>query len=208
MTNDFLLVLIRLIRPDDAYVMIREFEMRSRQFHFGHMAGGAILCSRAARRRRILSVRFWGRSRRFRASRMARQAFRIVKGRVSIERFMRVMACGAAYAAVIRITLAVKNPVGLESDVIHSHAFQRGELAGPAMAGGAEILRQFVSAEPRGIEDQFGVRLSRFARGDMTPAGAVTGFALDAERQFVDVEIGAANRPGRMAAQTTQGLAF
>jgi hypothetical protein len=99
------------------------------------------------------------------------------------------MAGGAAYAAVIRITSAVKNPIWLEADVIHPHAVQRGELTRPAMTGGAEILRQFVPAEPRGIEDQFGVRLSRKACGHVVSAGAVTGFALDPERQFIEVEI-------------------
>src|SRR5262249_24985444 len=111
---------------------------------------------------------------------MARQAFRVVEGRVLLERFVRVMAGGAAYAAVILITLPVKNTVGLETDVIQTHVFQRGDLAGPAMAGGAEILRQFVPAESRWIEDKFGVRLSGKACGDVVSAGAVTGFALDA----------------------------
>src|SRR5262249_52237364 len=121
------LVLIRLVRPDDAYVMVRKFKVRPRQFHFGHMARRAILRSRPARRRRSLSARFCG---------MTGHAFRVVVSGVFFERFVGVMACGAAYATVVRITLAVKNPVGLESHVIHSHVFQRGELTGPAMTGG------------------------------------------------------------------------
>src|SRR5262245_32758528 len=199
-----LLVLIRLVRSDDAYVMIRKFEVRSRQFHFGHMTGCAILCSHPARRRRSLGVRFYGGPRRVPAGGMAGHALRVVVSRVLIERFVRVVAGGAAYAAVIRITLAVKNPVGLETDVVHSHPFERGELACAAVTGGAEILRQFVAAEPRGVEDQFGVRLSRLARGHVVSAGAMTGFALDAERQFVEMEIGAAYSPCRMAAETAQ----
>src|SRR5262245_28448294 len=198
------LVLIRLVRPGDAYKVIGKFEMRSGQFHFGHMAGGAVLCIDPATGRRGLIVRFLSRPRRFPAGGMAGQAFRVVISRVFIERFVRVMASGTAYAAVVRITLAVKYPVRLEADVVYSHTFQSGGLTGPAMTGGAEILCQFIAAESRGIEDQFGARPPCFTRGHVIRAGAVTGFTPDAERQFVQSQLGSADRPGRMTAETTQ----
>src|SRR5262245_18084809 len=188
--------------------MIRKFEVRPGQFHFGHMAGGAILRPNTAGRRRGLSVRFRRRPRRFPAGGMTGQALGVVVSRVLIKRLVRVMASRTAYAAVIRVTLAVKYSVGLEANVVHSHALQRGELTGASMTGGAEMLRQFVAAEPRGIEDQFGVRLPRFTRGHVISAGAVTGFAFDAERQSVQVEIGAADRAGRVTTETIQGFAL
>src|SRR5262245_11380092 len=40
----------------------------------------------------------------------------------------------------------------------------------------------------------------------MTTARAVTGFTPDAQRQFVQVELGAADCPGRMTSETTQGF--
>src|SRR5262245_45829782 len=117
------------------------------------------------------------------------------------------MASRTAYAAVIRVTFAVKNSVGLETNVVHPHAFQRSEFTGASMTGGAEFLRQFVTAEARRVEDQFGVRFSGFARCDMISTRAVTGFAFDAESQFVQMEIGAADRPGRMTTETIQRFA-
>ena len=127
--------------------MIREFEVRGRDFYFWHVTRSAIFCADPAANRQPLS-----RCLPFRY--MAGQALRIIMSRVLPERFVRIMACCAGYPAIIRIALAVKDAVRLKADIVDLHAPEKAELIAPAMTRGAKFLGQFIAAEPAGVKDQ------------------------------------------------------
>jgi hypothetical protein len=85
---------------------------------------------------------------------VAGEAFLIVKTYVLDQRLVGIVASRAAYAAIIRVTLAVEDAVRLKADIVNLHAAQQTELIATAVTGGAKILSQFITAEAGRVEDQ------------------------------------------------------
>ena len=127
--------------------MIREFEVRGRDFYFWHVTRNAIFRADLAG-----TSRWW--NCRLILHCVASQALRIIMSRVLFERLVRIMACCAGYPAIIRIALAVKDAVRLKADIVDLHAPEKAELIAPAMTRGAKFLGQFIAAEPAGVKDQ------------------------------------------------------
>jgi len=62
------------------------------------------------------------------------------------------------------------------------------------MAGSAELLCQFITSQPPGIEDQCGVGLPGFSCSNVIGAGAVTPFTPDSGHELVEMQLAPANR--------------
>ena len=88
--------------------MIGEFEMRARQFDFRHVARRTIFAADFAHANFGL------------LRRMTRRAFRIVGREVGMLRFMNIVAPDTTDAAIIRITFAIENAIGLEAHIVHA----------------------------------------------------------------------------------------
>jgi len=182
--------------------MIGEFEMRAGQIDLRHVTRSAVLRSdfaawRVASFFRLRRLRGGARS----APRLVTgHAFRVVIGLVARRRVVRVVACATAYPAIVGVTFAAEDAIGLKADAVHADPLRRHDyFFGAAMTGAAEVLCQPVAAEPRRIEDLILVRQSLFARGDVLGAGAVTRLASDPWGQLPQIQLIAADRAGRVA---------
>jgi len=63
------------------------------------------------------------------------------------------------------------------------------------MTGAAKILRHFVTAEPAGIKNQFGIGLSCLAGQNMLSTRTVTGLTADARRDLLQIYSSATDGP-------------
>src|SRR6185436_18125768 len=129
---------------------------------------------------------------------MASQALSIVISGILLDWLVRVMTGGATNAPVIRITLALKYPVRLETDVVNRHAFEQRKLLGSAMTGSTKILGQFIAAQPPRVEDQFCAGPSGLARCNVLSAGTVTAFTSNARHQLFQLKLISADPAGRV----------
>jgi hypothetical protein len=145
---------ISLLRLNNADVMVSKIEVRCRRSQLWHVTGNTILGRDFARGRQTLCSPFSFHLGRLLFSRVAGEALLIVKSYVLPQRLVGIVAARAGYAAIIRVTLTVKDAVRLKADIVNLHAAQQTELIATAMTGGAKFLSQFITAEARRVEDQ------------------------------------------------------
>ena len=111
--------------PDDADLMIGKLGVGARQIDFRHMASHAVgLCHTAD-----LSMQGGG---------MTGGAFSVVAGKIRIDLSVRIVAGGAANAAILRVeALAVGQPVGLETNIIDTTRSVESDLGPGAVTASA-----------------------------------------------------------------------
>ncbi len=148
------LVWISLLRLNNADVMVSKLEVRCRRANLGHVTGNTILSSDFAGNSQTLRSRSSLHLGRLLFSRVAGEALLIVKSYVLPQRLVGIVAARAGYAAIIRVTLTVKDAVRLKANIVNLHAAQQTELIATAMTGGAKFLSQFITAESGRVEDQ------------------------------------------------------
>src|ERR1044072_6014184 len=102
---------------------------------------------------------------------------------------MRIVTGDTTYLALVRVTLAVENPVRLKANVVDLHALQQRELIGATMARGAELLRQLVAAQPARIENRRPARFPVFDRRNVTAAWSMTTLAAHAVRKLFEAQL-------------------
>ena len=134
--------------------MVSKLEVRCRRANLWHVTGNTILRGDFAGHSQTRGSPFSFHLRRLIFSRVAGEALLIVRSHVLAQRFVGIVAGGAGYAPIIRVTLAVEDAVGLKADIVNLHAAQQTELITAAMTGGAKILSQFITAEAGRVEDQ------------------------------------------------------
>ena len=117
---------------------------------------------------------------------MTLQTSLIVISSVFAERLMRVVTRDTAYVSIVRITLAVKNPVRLKAHVVDLHTVQQRELFGATMTCGAKVLRQFIATKQSGIVNRLCRRVACFDSRDVLSAWTMTSFATYAVRKLVE----------------------
>ena len=102
---------ILLARPNNANVMIRELEMRRWYFSLWHVTRRAVfVCNRTT----LFNTGF----RSLISEGMTLQTSLVVISRIFPERLMRVVTRNAAYISIVRVTLALKNTIRLETNVV------------------------------------------------------------------------------------------
>jgi len=127
--------------------MVSKLEVRCRRADLWHVTGNTILSGDFAGNSQTLRSRSSLHLGRLLFSRVAGEALLIVKRYVLSQRFVGIVAGGAGYAAIIRVTLAVKDAVRLKADIVNLHAAQQTEFIATAMTSGAKFLSQFIAAE-------------------------------------------------------------
>jgi len=130
--------------------MVGKPEVRCGRPNLRHVTGDAILRAHLAAKAQVLRSHFW----RFIFRSVAGQALAIVIGNLTLERCVGIVTARAAYAAVIRITLAVKDAVRLKADIVDLHAPEKAKLIAAAMTRGAKFLGQFIATKSTGVKDQ------------------------------------------------------
>src|SRR5215470_10428978 len=182
--------------------MIGEFEMRAGQIDLRHVTRSAILRFDFAARRRAPLVRLRRRRRLARSASwlVTGQAFRVVISLVMRRRLMRVVTGHAANPAIIGVTFAAEDAIRLKAYAVHADPLWRHDyLFGAAMTCAAEVLAQFIAAEPSRIEDLVLIRLGGFARRHVLGSRAVTRLASDSRGHLLEMQLIAADRAGRVA---------
>lgn len=170
----------------NADVMVRKLEMRFGRRCFRHMTRYAVFRAHSTFHGKGLSLCTLHFCRpAFR--RVTCDALRIIISAILLKRVVRIMARRATYSAVVRVTLAVEDPVGLIANVVNRQTLKQRELIVNPMTGGAKILGQFVAAEPTWVENQLGAGLPRLARGRVLSAGAMTCFTPNTGRHLVQM---------------------
>src|ERR1044072_9257038 len=96
--------------------------MRRRYFNLRHVTRGAILVSD----RTTLAIAAGFRS--LIPQRVTLQTSLVVVSRVFAERLVRIVTCRAAYVSIVRITLALKNTIRLETNVVDVQTLQGTRL--------------------------------------------------------------------------------
>ena len=129
-------VWISFLSLDNADVMISKLEVSCGRPNLWHMTGNTILGAHLAANRGILCSLFCQLILRS----MTGQTLAVVISNLSLERRVGIVTSSAAYAAVIRIALAVKDAVRLKADIVDLHASEQAELIAAAMARGAKFL--------------------------------------------------------------------
>src|SRR6185437_13597624 len=138
---------------------------------------------------------------------MTFQTALVVISSILPERLMRIVTRRAAYPAIIRITLAVKNTIRLETHVVDFHALQQRKLFRAAMARRAKLLRQLIATQQAGIVDRLRGRVAGFDGGDVLSAWTMTRFASDSMCKLIQPQLGTAkNRTRRVTTETTRHL--
>src|SRR5688500_15260355 len=102
---------------------------------------------------------------------------------------MRIVTGDTTYLALIRVTLAVKNPVRLETNVVDLHALQQRELIAAAMTRGAKLLPQLIAAQTARIENRRPPRLPVFDCRDVSSAWSMTTLAAHAMRKIFQPQL-------------------
>ena len=120
---------------------------------------------------------------------MTRQTLLVVISGILSERFMRIMTRDTTYLAFVRVTLAVEDAIRLKTNVVDLHALQQRKLIAAPMTRGAKLLRQFVAAQPPGIEDRRPARLPIFDRRDVPAAWSMTTLAAHAMRELFQSQL-------------------
>src|SRR5215213_3801263 len=113
----------------------------------------------------------------------------VVVSGVFAKRLVRVMTRRAAYLAIVRVTLAVKNTIGLEANVVELHALQQRKLFRASMTCGAELLRQLVAAHQPGIEDRLRRRVPSLNGRDVLSAWSMTSLAAHAVCELFQMQL-------------------
>src|SRR5215212_3646710 len=131
----------------------------------------------------------------------------VVVSSVFAERLVRVMTGRAAYLPIVRITLAVKNTVGLKTHVVDVHALQQRKLLCAAMTRSTELLGQFIATQQTGIVDRLCRCFACFDGRDVLSAGTMTSFAAHTVRKLIQMQLRAAgNRTRCVTTETTRHL--
>jgi hypothetical protein len=134
--------------------MVSKLEVRCRRADLWHVTGNTILSGDFAGNSQTRCSPFSLCLNRLVLGCVAGEALLVVRSYVLAQRFVGIVAGGAGYAAIIRVTLTVEDPVRLKADIVNLHAAQQTELVATAMTGGAKILSQFITAEAGRVEDQ------------------------------------------------------
>src|SRR6185369_7663523 len=137
------------------------------------------------------------------SQRMTLQTSLIVVSRVFAKRFVRVVTRRTAYVSIVRITLAVKNTIRLEANIVDLHALQQRELFGATMTCSAELLRQLVATHQPGIEDRLRRRIACFDRRDVFSAWSMTSLTTHSVREFLETQLRTAEDRGRCVTTKT-----
>src|SRR5215471_2071971 len=188
--------------------MVSKLEVRCRGPELWHVAGNTILRGDFAGHSQTLGSRFSFHSGRLVFARMTGEALLIVRSRVLAERLVRIVTGGAGYAAIIRVTLAVKDAVGLKADIVNLHAAQQTELIAAAMAGGAKFLSQFITAEVGRVEDYAPSGLTLPDCVDMCRSRTVAAFTMDAGSHLLKTDFSGPDTARRMTSETIPGLSL
>ena len=134
--------------------MVSKLEVRRRRANLWHVAGNTILRGDFAGRSNTLRCDFAFHIGRLLFSRMAGETLLIVNSRVLGQRLVGIVTGRAAYASIIRVTLAVEDAVRLKAHIVDFHAAQQTKLIAAAMTRGAKFLTQFITAESGRVEDE------------------------------------------------------
>src|SRR5262245_19176197 len=119
---------------------------------------------------------------------------------------MRIVARSAAYPAIIRVTLAMKDPVWLEPNIVNFHLFEQSKFVAASMTRAAEVLRQLIAIQPARVENKFCCWLSRLGRSGVSPSRTVTQFTTDSRDYFVEMNPASDNTASRMTTETIGDL--
>ena len=187
----------------NADVMVCKLEMRFGGPYFQHMTRYAVFCAHSTFRGKRLSLctlHFCGPA----VRRVTCDALRIIIGAILLKRLVRIMARRATYAAVVRVTLAVEDPVGLKANVVDLQTLKQRELIVDPMTGGTKLLGQFVAAEPTWVKNQLGAGLPRLTRRHVLSAGAMTCFTSNTGRHLVQMNQTTIDGAGRVTTEAIQ----
>src|ERR1044071_9541945 len=108
---------------------------------------------------------------------MTLQTALIVISSVFSERLVRIVTRRAAYPAIIRITLAVKNTVRLKTHVVDFHALQQRKLFRATMTRCAKLLRQLIATQLLGLVNRLRWGVACFDRREVLSTWTMTCFA-------------------------------
>src|ERR1041385_198583 len=120
---------------------------------------------------------------------MAFQTALIIISSVFSERFVRIVARRAAYPAIIRITLAVKNTVRLKTHIVDFHALQQRKLFRTTMTRRAKLLRQLIATQQSGIVNRLRRRFACFDGRDVLSAWTMTRFTAHPMRKLIQTQL-------------------
>src|ERR1044072_1887572 len=113
---------------------------------------------------------------------MTLQTSLIVISCVLTERLLRIVTRDAADISIVRITLALKNPVRLKTNVVDFQTLQQRKLFRAAMTRCTKMLRQLIATEQTGIVNRLRRRIAFLHRRDMSPTWSMTSFASHSVR--------------------------
>ena len=102
---------------------------------------------------------------------------------------MWIVTSDTTYLALVRVTLAVKYPVRLKSNVVDLHALQQRELIGATMTRGAELLRQLITTQPPRIENRRPAGFPFLDRRNVPAAWSMTTLAAHAMRELFESQL-------------------
>src|ERR1044071_7516443 len=120
---------------------------------------------------------------------MTLQTALIVISSVFSERLVRIVTRRAAYPAIIRITLAVKNTVRLKTHVVDFHALQQRKLFRATMTRCAKLLRQLIATQQPGIVDRLRRCFACFDGRDVLSAWSMTCFTSHSMSKLVQTQL-------------------
>ena len=108
---------------------------------------------------------------------MTGKAFRVIESRVALQLVVRVMTGNTTDPRIALVSPAIKNSVGLKTDVVEAAlSWHDHYLVEAVVAGAAEFLRQFVRIHASWIKDLQVFKLSSPGSRNVFFARTMTGF--------------------------------
>src|SRR5689334_1849345 len=120
---------------------------------------------------------------------MTLQTSLVVISCVFPERLVRIVTRRTAYPAIVRVTLAVKNPVRLKTHVVDLHALQQRKLFRTTMTRSAKLLRQLIATQQAGIVNRLRGCVASFDGRDVLSAWTMTRFATHPMCKLVQTQL-------------------
>jgi hypothetical protein len=137
---------------------------------------------------------------------VAREAFRVIEGRLTPRFLMRIVTRGAAQAGVCSVVLfAAEEPVWLKPHGVgifrHIQDLFKSDVARPT-----ELLREFERRKLSGIEYLQILEIASLEGGQMLFAGAMTDLAINSGREVGYTKLSILSGRGGVSAKA--GLGF
>src|SRR5262249_61445830 len=125
--------------------MVGKLEVRCCRPELWHVAGNTILRGDFAGHDQTLCCGFSFHVGRLLFRRVAGEALLVVNSYVLAQRLVGIVAGRAGYAAILRVTLALKKAVRLKADIVNFPACQQTQPLPAPMTGGATFPSEFIN---------------------------------------------------------------